>query len=580
MKYLLFAFFFFLACSTTRTAAVPVLDFDTVYIPRTVYDTIRVAIHDTIRTRDVIYDTLRTVDSFPVLRVDSVPIPVPVNFMDTGNIFGTIVVYPTDTGDDWPNLQAAINWQAQHPGVMIKTVVGDYQLSRPLISANIQGGDYGQVKLDIEGPVNARNTQKSTVFHYNAAGAFALGVQNCKGCTIKNINFIGQYEFPEYLNVLQIDTLLFSQWPDTVGGGSRTSPNAAICIDPFSDPGAYDGVRYKMYAGLEGYYLPGMSQGGSTAIDISGCQITSFVVGVMITPSMQANGEMINITGNRIDNCKVSVAWSQAQSKANTISDFMSWGNVQTILDGVDYGFPRGDGSTAPMVDVMNIAGYTHQLLHATAQSFPITMKRVYAEGLYKIGMVEAGIAGVHFDDWQIDFQNGIPGVPSPDFYYFGTNTTWTSCMLRLYNGLPSQRIVLNSLNNVFRDGSIGSPPVCATLNPSQPSPLFEHVTLYWNNGMLNRNDYDSLVYVGTIPMTIDKSTFTGYFLKPRFPVGLGDVLTTPTQFLDFPGQSSQVGPAGFVTRISGDTVFVGNVGQNVQSGQAIDIYDCKFKTQ
>ncbi len=494
----------------------------------------------------------------------------------------TIWLSPSPTGDDYAQLQAAIDYQAAHAGVriMLDPLAGAFSISRPLIAVNIVGARYGQVKLDIEGPVSARNTPNSATIRCLFNHGFALGMQNCKGCTITNINFIGQYDFPGTLNVIQLDTLAFSAWPDTAGGGSRTSPYAGICIDPFSDPRAYDGVRYKKYKGMERYYLPGMDEGGSTVVDIVGCQITAFVTGIMVTPSMQANGELVNVEKCRIDGCKVAYAWSQAQSKANTITNLMVWGGVHTILDGVDYGFPRGDGSTAPMVDVMNIAGFVHQLIHATAASFPITIKRVYGEGLYKIGYNDIGVAGIHFDDFQIDFQNGYPGVPSPDFYYFGQNTTWSSCMLRLYNGVASQRIVFNCLNNLFRDGAMGSLPVCATLNPTQPPPVFEHTTLYYNNQLLNSNGYDSLVYVGTLPINVDRSSFTGYLLAKNSGISPGDLLTTPTSFSDYPWQGSQVGPAGFVTRISGDTVFLGNIGQNIHSGKAIDIYDAKVKSR
>lgn len=527
------------------------------------------------------------VTKHPATRTDTLPkrtsdtrTPVLLNVTVDTATPETIWLAPSPTGDDYLQLQAAINYQTAHPGIriMLRNQMGAFSISKPLLAANRQGGDYGQVKLDIEGAVSARNTPNAATIRCLFNGGFALGVQNCKGCTIRNIDFIGTYNFPSTLNVLQIDTLAFYQWPDTAGGGSRTSPFAGICIDPFSDPTPYDGRRYKKYKGFEGYYLPGMGQGGSTAIDIDGCQITNFVIGLMITPSMQANGELINLSESRIDQCKVAYAYSQAQSKANGITDLMVWGGVHTIIDGMSYGFPRGDASTAPMVDRMNIAGYNHQLLNISAASFPVTINRVYGESLFKIGFVDIGTAGVHFSDWQIDFQNGIPGIPSPDTYYYGLNTTWTACMLRLYNGKTTQRIVFSPPFNVFRDGVMGSPPVCATLNPSLAPPTFEHTTLYYENGMLNRNDYDSLVYIGTMPIAVDRSTFNGYLLTGNKGVAVGDLLAYQAAFVDQYQMAGGVMAAGFVTGIKADTVFLQNIGQGIHNGGKLDVYDCKIK--
>jgi len=559
MKKLLLPLVIFAGCATTQpTVVCPVCP------PMTV-------VHDTVSESRTIFmhDTVTQVRTEIVDSTIFIPTIIPIDTQ-----INTAYINPSG-GDDWPAIQNAVNLRYR-----VRLGPGRFSLSRPILAVSLVGGAYGQSWIDIEGFANAKDAPLGTVITTTFSNTFAIGLQQCKGCRIANICFQGNYNRTRAFNAVTVDTLPFASWGDGICSDNPTSPYAAIVIDPFSDPANFDSVHNKMYSGLEKYYVPGMSRSGSTAVNIIGCGISGFIVGVMVTPSYQLNGEEINLMDSRIDYCKVAYAYSQAQSKANTITNFMCWGGVHTVIDGQNYGFRRGDGATAPMVDVMNIAGNVHQLINAWAGTFPITVSRVYAEGLFKIGAA-GGEAGTHFNDLQIDFQNGIPGVPSPDFYYYGPSTTWTSCMLRLYNGNPDQRIVLNSSNNTFIGGSMSNPPICSPTEYiagyASDQPTFERITAFYSGQIFGGNEYDSLVSMGVQTIHV-KSDYTGYILLQTLPAA-GDLLTTQTNYQDqFNAVPGACIPVGFVIGTVGDTIKLSNIGVGIADGSRIPITDCKLK--
>jgi hypothetical protein len=493
-----------------------------------------------------------------------------------------VIILAPARGDSYQELQAAIDFCIDHPGYRIHLENGDFYISHPLIVAKIVNKDYGQVSIDMEGAAYAKNSQPAYTSNIitTFTNGFAIGMQLNKGSVIRNIHFQGKFRFPNTLSQIEVDTLPFDKWKDGICRDTRTSPYAAIVIDPFGDRAYYNNPEYTMYPGLEKYYLPGMDRAGSTAINISGCSIYDFVVGVLVTAAFQYNGELINVTDCRIDNCKVCYAYSQAQSKANTLFDLMVWGGVHTIVDGASYGFYHNDASTGPFVDVMNVAGSVHQLFNVYASTFPFSAKRVYAESLFKIGIVR-GLVGAHFDDFQVDFGNSGYGFPSPDFYYEGYNTTWTSCMLRLYNGLP-ERLVLDFPTNTFTGGSMNAPPLC--WNTTEQMPTFTNVGMFYYkvaSSVLNSNNYDTRAYVeGPGKLHVNRSDFSGWCICRNIAqVSVGDIWVTSKRFEDqYPLITGCNYPVGFVTAIKRDTVFLQNVGVGIHNGDSFTIVDCKIK--
>lgn len=521
----------------------------------------------------------------------------------------TITVTPV-TNDNSPQLQSAIYYQQSHPGYVITPGPGNFILDEPLNAVTTLNGQITQTWFSIIGATDAKdaNNAYTTNFYCMFKNGFGIGVQDCKGCLIENINFIGQFTLPNTFNITQIDTLPYSAWDDGQCSKNPTSPYTAIAIDPFSDPANYDGVVHQMYPNESQYYVPGMAKSGSTDVNIVNCRAQQFVVGFVVTPSFQQNGDLINFNNDRVDICKDGIAFTQAQSKACEVNDLMSWGQTFSVFDGINYGAGSGNGSTFADINTTNIAGNTHQVFNVEAKSFPLNATNVFAENVYKIGEV-IGQAGAYFNGFQVDFQVASPGVPSPDFYYYGYMTTWVGCMLRIYNNGPGaefDRLVLNMSGNSFQGGMMSAPPICANheealfqVQPGNYPTTFSNVAMYYTSPYeLSVNNYDSVFNLGqagagytlgyTLPVTVNTSNWTGSVVVPAATgnsVSVGDALTCYKFYSEFllTNYDSYEYPLGFVTSVTlgstQDTIYWRNSGQDIYTGQNLNIWDNKIKT-
>lgn len=566
---------FFVGCGLLRPIQGP-----TVYL----YDT----------ARQVVYDTVLKYETGPTmvkLIRDSVWLPLQ---LDTAKEIRLAAV----PGDNWSRLQSAINL-CQLTGCTIKLAAGTYFISQPLLVANwINGSEYGQSFVDIEGPTNARNTPAGACAvlraSFNDAPLFVL--QQAKGCTIKNLMMIGQYTKSASFNYLQVDTLRFNDWLDGKCASNRSSPYAAVCIDPFSAIGYFDST-HTIYPRLATYYFPQMGRAGSTDVTIEGCNISCFVVGIMLTCAWQYNAEMITLRKSQINNCVSAFATTQAQAKMNVVEDCMFWGGVHTIIDGYNWGFGHGDGMTLPYVNRINIAGYNHELVSARPTNFQATFNEVYAEGLFKIGdfgpSTAAGMSGatayytrsgVVISNSMFDFQTQDKGIPYPDFFIQGEGVNFIGTTLRIYNGNPATgRLIFVDNLMTFRDGVFGLPPVIQKIIPTNgPRPLLLNMRDY-NNPYIKLTDTSRFFTQGGIGgrrLTVDRIAFNGYLLDPSRQLKLYDFLLTSR--VNDEGIVSPVlnlaYPIGVVSSITGDTVRFENMGMGWHNGDSTTVYFDRLK--
>ena len=566
MKKLLSFVFLFTACASTQPVVTPpvvtppVPTLDTVYLPGKTVDSIVYK-----------YDTT----------IHNVPDPIILSLPDT--TLGYAILSPSPLGEDWPQLQAAINYNIRHHIYPIYFTGGNFQFNiTPPIVADTTGGSYHQVSIGLYGVCPAMNTPMpwTTNFYNFTPKTFGLGIQLGKGCSIENIAFVGQYALSSTFNKVQIDTLPFASWADTICSVNNTSPYAGIAIDPFSNPANYDGVINKMYSGLESYYLPGMNQSGSTAITIRNCSFSKFIVAIVIAPGFQENGEEISIKHSSIGNCRSGICPTNAQQKSNRIEELQVWAPVHTVIDCSRYGAHRGDGSIFPIVDGVNLAYYTHQFMNYYSGSHPGSARNVYSEGMYKIGFT-GGPAGFNFDNCQFNLQLSEAGTPFPDYVVAGGTMTFTNTEVRNYG--DSIPIVLNTPLMVFKNGTITYPPVFINQElAAYPRAKFEDVSMYLSGLLLNTNDYDSLIPMGTVQMTVNPD-FTGYFLSNYSPK-IGDLLITQHAYGDdYPQYGGPIGsreyPLGVVASLSTDTVFLRHIGQGLHTGDNLFAYDRRIKS-
>lgn len=567
MKKLLLPILFLLSCGTTQQVTGP-----TVYVPSP-------PIHDTISVIHTVYVDSVTIDTLNALAHDTILVAVPI----TVSPIPVAYLTPSPTGDDYPQLQAAIN-DFIDGGPRIELSKGDFWISKPLIDAKIVNGQYVQVSLNIRGASNAANAPGTyvTIIHTRYRNCFALGIQLGKGIEIHDIGFMGMYPFPNSLSQNQIITLPWAAWSDGITSDGRTNPHCGIAIDPFSDSTFFDNNIYKMYDGLHQWYIPGMSRSGSTHVNITGCGFNDFVVGIVVSPSWQFNGELVNIEDVRADYCRASIAWTQAQSKENHITRLMSWGNTHTVLDGMHFGYWRGDGSTAPVIDGVSLAGVNYQLIQAEAYTFQLNLHNVYGEGLFKIGSV-VGWKGMLCESCEVDFLQSDPGCPYPDYFFDGEGITWINPGFRVYGG-NFGRITMNSHWNIFKGGSFGLPPV--VMNDQGQLPTFENTMIYYGSGPLTTNNYDTLLQMGNYWIRTEKETFTGYIVTSNaYLFHEGDMLYTSAfnDQGDVPNfvlvKPNNWYPVGSVESIGTDTVYIQQMGIGIVDSSEIAVRAVRYKS-
>ncbi|MBS1599528.1 MAG: hypothetical protein JST75_14985 [Bacteroidetes bacterium] len=482
-------------------------------------------------------------------------------------------------GDSYEMLQQAIDFYI-NTGIKIKLAAGNYYISRPLVIARVANGKYAHVALDIEGAINSKNAADGTTNIITTfTEGFGIGIQLGKSVHISNLAIQGKYVQPRSFSQISVDTLDFADWDDRVCGQNPTSPYAGIVVDFASDPAFYKNTNYKMYPGLEKWYLSGMSRSGSTQVFVEGVSIKNFIVGFIVTPSNQQNGEIIHLYHSQIGPTKVAYALCQAQSKQCEVKDLEIWETTHTVFDNVTYGFHHGDGAASPMVDGVNCAGAVHQLFNISNYSFPANFTNVFAESIFKLGQI-GGTAGAHLNDFVVDFPNASAGFPSPDFYLRGDFILHTGCMYRLYGSPEHARIILIGEKNTFVGGCSNEPPLCINTVGSNSNPVFMNMSKYYGGGSLNRNDYDSLKLINrNLAVYINRKNFSGYLLTQDKTISKGDLMVTRKQFSDqFSHITGLAYPLGFVSSISGDTVFLQNMGVGIHNGEHLMVWNSKLK--
>lgn len=509
-----------------------------------------------------------------------------------------ITLYPPASSytDATPEIDSAVTYGNTHPGAWLSVVMpGNFHLYTAPVAANLKNGIYGQVTFDLEALNDAKDAPvgSTTNFILHYSDDFGFGIQEGKSCVIKGIVFQGMFTLMNSLSMVQIDTMPYAAMTDGVCRNNQVSPYAGIVIDPFSDPSHYDGVTLQMYPRLTQYYASGMGTAGSTDIQIIDCQIQKFVVGMMISPAWQGNGDEIQLLNDQIDQDRSSYASASAQNKQCTVTGLMEWGQVYDVFDLGHYGYGHTDGTNPPQIYGMSVAGNTNQLFDLQDPAFPLIAYGIVAENVWRIGRVFS-FGGNLISGSQIDLQQNLPGVPSPDMIWWGPYTDWEGCMIRVYNGSQiGGRIVMNAQANTFNGGSFSDPPICVNkevalgYSPNAPT-IFSNVFAQYSNIVLNGNGWDSTINIGNnISMTVNTGTFVGSFVVPTAvgaSIQVGDEITTHHTFSEdqLTGYQSYEYPVGCTTAIHygavQDTVTVRNAGLGIYTGTVLNLYDQKLK--
>jgi len=343
-----------------------------------------------------------------------------------------------DSVDDSAAIQRTIDFVIANQG-RLKTVyfpAGSYIIDKPLIVSNWDGSSYRQVSITLQGESDFSQTGNGTRINVGFKDTFAIGLQQGKGCKIEGLLLQGQFT-PPAVGDGSWYSLTLAQFVDQqlpLSRDSQYSPYSGIVIDPFSNSPINipsDGG----YPGLTSYYRGPGGNGGSTGTLVYNCNISNFVVGVMNSPNgFTRNAELTDITRCQFANCKVCVAGSQDQEKANKIYDLMCWSNTHTIFATGVYGVAIPGNW---YVELVNLAGNVNQLVYNNGLGYYAShFEKVFAEGIGKIGFIgsdlQSSISHSVFDLQRVDPGGGYTQVPY-DWVITGYNTLFENNVIRYY---------------------------------------------------------------------------------------------------------------------------------------------------
>jgi hypothetical protein len=548
-----------------------------------------------------------------IARFPRITLPIFTAIVISAPVFGQHALNVKDFGakgdgrqDDYPAIQKAVDSAIRDPAsaTSVYFPVGTYRISHPVLLQYVVNSRWKFFSIRLYGETPAKSAPvaylSSIVCDFKEG--FAIGIQFGRGIHIENLRFLGRYTFPATISNKNIGTTPYGAWNNGSVQDGRYAPYAGIVIDPFCDSNqlkAAEGYRF-----LRDQYLPKTGRGGTSDVEIRQCSVHQFAAGIVLTPNpLTQNDEMINIIDCNIDAVKVAIAIGQDQSKEIHIDRLKCWSSTYTVLDGLHYG--RGTGGGSVMINGMNIAGNVNQLFYVRTDRFPLSAKDVFAESLFRIGTV-GGAAGASFINFQIDFLTG-PGLPAADYLFAGGPAVFNGGMLRFYNGSKTQRMIFNNARVAFRDMTMSTPPIITSIYghglATIPGPLFDNVAIQysrWFGGVIGRDqtypvpyyfmngvdplyhnsvysfksrngsayriretqDYEDLVPIGKANVVIDRNNFTGYFIGHTESLLTGDYILTGDLR---PAPTAQVGR---ITAIAHDTVYLDQVGLNMQSGK------------
>ena len=346
--------------------------------------------------------------------------------------------------DDYTAIQQSVSTCIKNNIRTVFLPVGNYKISKPILLYK----PGGFCTLEMLGESSFWDSNIGTELRTSFTDAFAIGIQNGKGCKIRKMRITGLFTSPSSVDRKKFFNTSFENFTDGVCRDSRYSPYAAIVIDPFINLAANNLPADGGYPGQKSFY--GISKTsspttGSTATEIEEMSISNFVVGICSSPNgVSQNAEITLINKIQFTNCKLCISGGQDQEKANDISHIYCWGGTHTIFATGLYGRERQAGNWN--IDHANIAGAVVRFIYNDQHGyFPTSISHVYAESLGTWGTINSELA-CRLSDCHIDFELPEGAGKQILITSWGENIVYSSCNFRYYGSTAPMLIAGNAV--------------------------------------------------------------------------------------------------------------------------------------
>lgn len=349
--------------------------------------------------------------------------------------YGAGLIYGAD---DHSAIQATVDYCIANNIRKVFIPVGHYFISKPIVVMSPNRF----VTLEIVGESSFWDSNLGSVIHCTGTDGFAIGIQNGKGCKIKNLTIYGKFRPPFLTDKKKFFASKFDEFTDGVCRDSRFSPYAGIVIDPFTNlPGELpaDG-GYPNMKSFYGKYPDLSSNSGSTGIELEELDIRNFVVGIISSPNgITRNAEISIFHKIQFEDMKLCIANCQDQEKGNLIDGIYCWGGTHTIFANTYYGAASARMAGNYNIDHANIAGSVVRFIYNQQYGyFPTYVAHVFAESLGEFGTINSEVA-CSVSDSHIDFAMDYEGndVNRTLITSWGEGIVYRSCNFRIYDGAP-----------------------------------------------------------------------------------------------------------------------------------------------
>lgn len=294
-----------------------------------------------------------------------------------------------------------------------------YTIDRPLIAADFKNGEYRQIYFRMVGSGSMWDNGNSTTIMATFNDAPVFSIQKGKGVIIQGITFLGP----------------------GIGRDSRYSPQAAICIDPFSGTLPPDSG----YPTLREWYRGSQSRGGSTGCRFEDCTTGNTTVGIIVSPNgFTQNGEILTFENIRLGKHKYGIAGCQAQEKMNRVINVGAWSDMECLFQFNTYGAQQPGNW---VVDGVNVAGTVKKLISRYSGGWgPMYISNVFAENIITIGEWYTNSGDV-LNNAFINFKYKDQTGYFPEYQLKAPGLTITNSNIRYY-GETKQPVMLTGVKD------------------------------------------------------------------------------------------------------------------------------------
>jgi|GEM_PF-3931573 len=397
-----------------------------------------------------------------------------------------------DATDDYAAFQAASDYVIANKIATLFIPAGKYFLSKGISFDKPNGGstDYNFIMLTIQGDSNSYDPAigGGTQIRTNNASDFIFGIQYGKGCTIKNINFVGMNSGLQNFHLYEIANPA-TNWTTNGTRDNIHSPHCAISFDPYGSAAIAGGDQYPTRGAK--YFAVG---GGNTDFKVENCVFNYFNCAIAVSTSGTTQSGEGMIVERCYFNCNTDcIGFGNSQTRNNIARDNFMWVNNRTFFSG-----QYGQGIVAPIeIDGLNIAGGAYEVYRINAWRQDIYAQRIYAELLYMIGGNYGAVnSNFFFTNCFLDFLNGIDNgvaIKKP--------LTMLNCSTAVFNGGRLGYYVAphHSLRVQVQGGANGTPVL---LNGTQLDQIaMQTATTYMCVNIPNQNnivtdDYKTIKYL------------------------------------------------------------------------------------